>query len=57
VVLAVGDALPAKVGWPVGSLVSPVSVTGALAKFGLVVGRPPKRMVWSIVLCWVTRRA
>ena len=52
-----GDALPAKMGWPVGSVASPVRVMGALAKFGLVVGRPPKRMVWSMVFCWVTRRA
>jgi hypothetical protein len=46
--LAVGEALPAKRGWPVGSAVMEVRVMGALAKFGLAVGRPPKRMVWSI---------
>jgi hypothetical protein len=59
--LAVGLTLPAKMGWPVGSAAMEVRVTGALAKFGLVVGRPPKRMVWSItgeaLACCVTRRA
>ncbi|WP_433964705.1 hypothetical protein [Tunturiibacter gelidiferens] len=55
--LAVGDALPAKVGWPSEPTVRPVSVTGALAKGRLVVGRPPRRMVWSMVFCCVTRRA
>ncbi|WP_433985186.1 hypothetical protein RBB78_17070 [Tunturiibacter empetritectus] len=49
--LAVGEALPAKVGWPVESTVRPVRVTGALAKEPLVMGRPPKRMVWSMVSC------
>jgi hypothetical protein len=55
--LAVGLTLPAKMGWPVGSVVREVRVTGVLAKEGLVVGRPPKRMAWSIVFCEVTRRA
>jgi len=40
--------LPAKMGWPVGSAAMEVMVAGALAKVGLVVGSPPKRMVWSI---------
>jgi hypothetical protein len=59
--LAVGETPPAKIGWPVGSDAMEVRVTGALAKLGLVVGRPPKRMVWSItgeaVPDCVTRRA
>ena len=46
--LAVGETLPAKMGWPVGSAAREVRVMGALAKLGLVVGRPPKRTVWSI---------
>jgi hypothetical protein len=46
--LAVGLAAPAKIGLPVASVVREVRVMGALAKFGLVVGRPPKRMDWSI---------
>jgi hypothetical protein len=46
--LAVGETKPAKMGWPVGSVVSEVRVTGTLAKLRFVVGRPPKRMVWSI---------
>jgi hypothetical protein len=33
--LAVGLTLPAKMGWPVGSVVREVRVTGALAKEGL----------------------
>ena len=43
-----GETLPAKMGWPVGSAAMEVRVMGALAKFGLVVGRPPKRIAWSI---------
>lgn len=46
--LAVGEAKPAKIGWPVGSVVMEVRVMGALAKLRFVVGRPPKRMLWSI---------
>jgi len=53
----VGLTLPAKMGWPLESVATAVSVTGALAKVGLVVGRPPKRRVWSIWFCWVTRTA
>jgi hypothetical protein len=46
--LAVGETLPAKMGWPLGSAAMAVRVMGAEAKFGVLVGRPPKRMVWSI---------
>jgi len=43
--LAVGETPPAKMGWPVGSDAMAERVRGAEAKVGLVVGRPPKRMV------------
>src|SRR5437016_2151605 len=43
-------------GWPVGSVVRPVGLTGELANAAFFVGSPPKRAAWSIVFCAVTRR-
>ena len=52
--LACGVMEPAKVGWPVVSVVREVRFARALAKVGLEVGRPPKRAVWSMVFAAVT---
>ena len=55
--LVVGVTLPARMSSPVASVVREVGLTGALEKAALVVGRAPKRAVWSMMFWEVTRRA